>query len=147
MTYLVNTNMLARFVDRGSSARPAALRALRILKRQGDRPVIVPQVCVEFWAVATRPAAGNGLGLTPVRANSLLGRFETLFEVLPESPEIYAEWRRLVEALSVVGRQVHDARLAASMNVYGISNILTFDRGDFRRNPGLTCVRPEELAD
>jgi predicted nucleic acid-binding protein len=93
----------------------------------------VPQNCAEFWNVVTRPADRNGLGLTPTDANRLLHLIERLFPVLPDVPEIYAEWRRLVVTFSVSGVQVHDARLVAVMNVNRITHILTLNTADFGR--------------
>ncbi|BAU07165.1 MULTISPECIES: type II toxin-antitoxin system VapC family toxin [Fischerella] len=85
----------------------------------------------EFWNVATRPAAKNGLGLTPTYANRLLQIIERLFPLLPDTPAIYSEWRRLVVTYSVSGVQVHDARLVASMKANGVTHILTFNTRDF----------------
>jgi predicted nucleic acid-binding protein len=65
--------------------------------------------------------------------------------LLPDTPDIYPEWRRLVLAIGVSGRQVHDARLAAVMRAHGVTHILTFNASDFTRYPGITVVHPREL--
>jgi predicted nucleic acid-binding protein len=46
---------------------------------------------------------------------------------------MYAEWKRLVVAHSVLGSKVHDARLVAAMAVHGVRRILTFNTSDFSR--------------
>jgi predicted nucleic acid-binding protein len=51
--------------------------------------------------------------------------------VLPDSPLVYPEWKRLILEHSVTGVRAHDARLVAVMNVHGVRRILTFDRDDF----------------
>jgi hypothetical protein len=68
---------------------------------------------VEFWNVATRPAAQNGLGLTPAQAERQLRLVERVFRRLEDSTTVYPEWRRLVVAYSVSGVKVYDARLVA----------------------------------
>jgi predicted nucleic acid-binding protein len=50
-----------------------------------------------------------------------------------------------VIAHSVVGVEVHDAKLVASMNAYGITHLLTFNTGDFERYPGITVVDPANV--
>lgn len=66
--------------------------------------------------------------------------------LLPDREAIYREWRRLVVAHAVSGVQVHDARLAAAMLVHGITHLLTLNSADFVRFPGITAVRPSEIA-
>lgn len=57
-----------------------------------------------------------------------LERLEDLFLVLPDVPEIYPEWKRLILQYGVVGVNVHDARLVASMLVHRRSPYLNFQR-------------------
>ena len=104
--------------------------------------MIVPQVVVEFWCVATRPISRNGFGLLPHEVDESLTFVETLFELVPDVPGVHDEWRRLVRAHGVSGVQVHDARLAAAMRVHGISHILTLNDVDFERYAGITAVQP-----
>jgi predicted nucleic acid-binding protein len=84
--------------------------------------------------------------MTASQAEAELARIERIFPLLPEVPEIYAEWRRLVVTHEVMGIQVHDARLVAAMRVHGISHILTFNTQDFRRYADITVVHPAEVA-
>ena len=69
-----------------------------------------------------------------------------LLTLLPDVPAIYPEWRRLVVAHSGLGVRVHDARIVAAMNVYGVSNLLTFNGPDFSRYPGIHVVHPNDVA-
>lgn len=144
MIYLVDTNILLRFADRKHSLHPVVRAAVRKLRRSGHQMQIASQNCVEFWNVATRPAAKNGLGLTPVDADRLLRLIERLFPLLLDAPAIYQEWRRLVVAFGVSGVQVHDARLVAAMKVNGLTHILTFNTTDFTRyaSAGIVAVDP-----
>ena len=51
----------------------------------------------------------------------------------PESPAIYAQWKRLIIRHNVHGVKVHDTRLVAAMNVHFIRKIQTFNTTDFER--------------
>jgi len=68
---------------------------------------------------------------------------ERYCRLLPDSLATHQEWRRLIVTHSVMGVEVHDARLVASMNVHGIGGLLTFDSKDFKRYPGISVVSPE----
>jgi hypothetical protein len=75
--------------------------------------------------------------------------FEAAFGLLPESVGIYSEWKRLVSAAGIIGKQVHDARLAAVCVVHHISHVLTFNVGHFQRlaaAASLRIVSPDQVA-
>jgi len=71
---------------------------------------------------------------------------ERHFPVLPDSPFVYERWKTLVLVHKVIGVNVHDARLAAAMLVHGVTHILTANVRDFVRYPGVTAVRPDQIA-
>ncbi len=123
MIYLVDTNVLLRFADRNHPSHPFMRSAVRKLRQEGHTLQVTTQNCVEFWNVATRPASRNGFGLISADADRLLRLIERLFPLLPGTSTLYPEWRRLVVTFEVSGVQVHDARLAAAMNVYGITGV------------------------
>jgi predicted nucleic acid-binding protein len=145
--YLVDTNVLLRFVDRRDPLHPTMRAAIRKLRQAGHHLYIAPQNCVEFWNVATRPPERNGFGLTPTDTNWSLRLIERLFSVLPEQPTVYLAWRQLVVQFSVRGVQVHDARLVAMMQTHNITHILTTNTADFARytSIGVTAVDPTSV--
>jgi predicted nucleic acid-binding protein len=106
---------------------------------------IVPQNISEFWNVCTRPLNQNGLGFSSDQTNAETSRLETLFQLVLDEPGIYKEWRQLVVRYAVNGLRVHDARLVAAMRVHGISHLLTFDAGDFKRYREITVMTPPEV--
>ena len=55
----------------------------------GEQLLCFRQNLVEFWNASTRPVTGNGLGFTPEQAARYVDRFQALFELLPETPEIF----------------------------------------------------------
>ena len=68
-----------------------------------------------------------------METDELLQDLEKAFSLLPNSDDVYREWRRLVVKYNVAGVQVHDARLAASMIAHNVTRILTFNVTDFER--------------
>ncbi|NOZ40567.1 MAG: PIN domain-containing protein [Planctomycetes bacterium] len=66
---MLDTNILIRLVNGEEDPlfRPAQ-NALKLLRRENHLLTLVPQVLYEFWVVATRPLANNGLGMTTQEA-------------------------------------------------------------------------------
>jgi hypothetical protein len=66
-----------------------------------------------------------------------------------ETPDIFPAWKSMVEALGVIGKQVHDARLVAVCHVHGVANLLTFNIGHFTAlggfGPGVAIVDPANV--
>jgi len=113
---------------------------------RGDELQVVGQNLIEFWAVATRAINENGLGLTVAEAALELKKLKTTFTVLPDSADILPLWEELVVRHLVRGKQAHDARLVAAMNVHNLTHLLTFDTGDFKRYDGITVVSPASVS-
>src|SRR5215471_16739229 len=121
-------------------------RAIISLRRQDNQLFLTSQNLIEFWSVATRPVDSNGLGMSVQWAAAQLARMKRFFLVLADNAEVFGEWERLVIEQNVSGKKVHDARLVASMKVYGITHILTFNANDFSRYTGITVIQPQSLA-
>ena len=67
------------------------------------------------------------------------------FPVLPETPQLFPEWHRLVVQYRVMGKQAHDARLVAIMNINGLTHLLTFNVNNFRAYD-VTVVSPDDVV-
>jgi predicted nucleic acid-binding protein len=146
MAYLLDTNILLRWVQPSDPMNAAATGSVKELLRRGESLYVTPQNYVEFWSVATRPANVNGLGMTPAEADAEIQHLEGLFPLLPDIPAVYAEWRQIVLSVGVSGPRAHDARLAAVMRAHGITHVLTFNPADFQSFPGITIVRPQDVS-
>jgi len=145
--YLVDTNIMLRFLIRNDAAYPSIRQAVRILKSRHEQLVTTSQNIAEFWNVCTRPtAARGGLGLSIVATEQRVKLLERHFRVLADTPLVYAEWRSIVLNHQVIGVHVHDARLVAAMKVHGIASILTINVTDFKRYPSISVISPEQIA-
>jgi predicted nucleic acid-binding protein len=145
MSTLLDTNMVTRCAQPTHPTCPPAADALTLLRQQGEQLCLVPQNFYEFWVVATRPTAQNGLGFTPAQAQVEIARLKALFTVLDDTSAVFPEWERLVVAYQVSGKNAHDARLVAAMNVHGIGRLLTFNKPDFHRYHGIAVLSSEDV--
>ncbi len=145
MIYLVDTNVLLRSIHTTDPMYSDARRAVAVLINQRHQLAVIGQNLIEFWAVATRPLANNGLALSIAVTAEHIEEFQQTFSRLPDTPDIFPRWQRLVERHEVSGRQVHDARLVAAMLVHGVSHILTFNDRDFKRYTEITVVNPQDV--
>jgi predicted nucleic acid-binding protein len=131
--YVLDTNVLLRIAQRNHPMHREARDCVRLLLRRKDELQIVPQVMFEFWVVATRPVANNGLGLAVDNVKRKLEKAESFFELLPDTAAIYHEWLRLVHAYAVLGVGAHDARIVAAMKTHAVTHLITFNADDFKR--------------
>lgn len=145
MKYLLDTNILLRLVEPNHPQHKEAGEALKKLKIQNAEFYIFLQNISEFWNVCTRPKDKNGLGLSIAKTDLQLKRFERFFSFLPDTTEVYKNWRKLVVNHSVSGIQVHDAKIAAAMKAHNIENLLTFNAKDFKRYPDIKAVEPKDV--
>lgn len=145
MKVLVDTNIFVRCAQRGHPERGACLRAVDQLLETGHDLAFCAQVAIEFWAVATRPAAANGLGFSIEQTESALRDADESMACLPEPPALALLWRQLVNRYEVRGRQAHDARLVAFMLSHGISRVLTLNTQDFARYTEITTLHPTDV--
>ena len=91
--------------------------------------------------MATRPVEVNGYGWTAMEAEAKVAELLRQFPLFPETPAIFPEWLRLASHHGIIGKQVHDARLVAQLNVHSVPHLLTFNVGDFQPY-GILAVSP-----
>jgi predicted nucleic acid-binding protein len=143
---LVDSNVLIRWVQPENIDFPTVTAAIDILLAQGIELCYTSQNLGEFWNVSTRPALGNGFGLSPEEADRKAKSFEKRLRLLPDDPLVHREWRTLLVDYRVSGVQVHDTRLVAAMNVYGVNQLLTYNTKDFRRFTQIEALHPADVA-
>jgi predicted nucleic acid-binding protein len=146
MAYLIDSNIFIRLASRNDPLRQICLDALRKLRSRNEEICYTPQVVIEFWNVCTRPAtARGGLDLSVDQTERKVRLIERHFVLLPDNLATFREWRRLAVTHSLIGLAVHDAKLVASMNVHGVTNLLTLNETDFKRYTNINAVNPSDL--
>lgn len=146
MSFLVDTNVLLRSVEPLHPQHGLAVEAVSRLLAEGTPVYFTLQNIAEFWNVATRPVDKNGLGFSTTTVLGEVEKIESLLTILPDTPAVYEEWKRLVVEQGVSGVKVHDARLVATMKTHGVTGLLTFNIEDFARYTGVEARHPKTLA-
>lgn len=110
-----------------------------------DRPMCISlQVCREFLVVLTRqPVSGRVFALPESLA--ALDVWLTGCRVLEEDSSVLQECLRLVQQFGVLGKQVHDCNIVATMRAHGIRHLATRNAADFKRYASLLSL--EAVAD
>lgn len=116
-----------------------------MLLKNSDTLFITLRNISEFWNVCTCPSDKNGLGFTIAETDAELKQIEQVFDLLPDTSDVYRNWRELVVKHSVSGVQVHDAKLVAAMKAHNIENLLTFNTKDFKRYSDIRAVEPKDI--
>ena len=140
--YLLDTNVLLYLANPGAPEHNTAKAAVARLFAGGERPVIAAQVLFEFWSVATRPAAANGLGWSVARAHAEIDAIRNRFSLLEEPSAVVDLWLDIVAAHGLKGKRIHDAHLLATLKANGLTRLLTFNVADFPPEPGISIVTP-----
>ncbi len=146
MAHLFDTNTFLRLAENDYSLRPVVFNAIIKLSAAGEILYYTQQILSEFWNVCTRPvSARGGLGLTIEETQRKANLIQKQFVLLPDNLSTFQEWRKLVSTHKVSGAKVHDAKIAASMIVYRVPTIVTFNTKDFDRFPKLTAIDPNDI--
>lgn len=143
--YLLDTNVVMRFCNPSDVQHELATDAISRLLMQSDECLLVTQVIIEFWVVATRPTQVNGLGWTVEQTRSTIDQLLDRFLFLEESPQIFPNWLNLVTTNRVMGKRTHDARIIAAMLANEITHLLTFNPSDFAGISSITIIHPQDL--
>jgi len=143
--WLVDTNILLSSAQTSHPVYGNVARVVGVLLTCEDELFVIAQNVIEFCAVATRPIANNGFGLTTAQATQELTKLKALFAILPNTADILPAWEEVVVKHQVLGKQVYDARLVAAMIVHNLTHLLTFNTGDFKRFTVITAVNPQNL--
>jgi predicted nucleic acid-binding protein len=147
MTCLPDSNIVLRLVNKLDPNHLLVSNALRKLEGNGEILIIVPQILVEFWVVATRPKDVNGLGMRPDEAQIELDYLQEMFTLFPENAKIFDEWKAIVTKHKVSGKPSHDARIVAAMKTHKIDKILTLNPQDFKRFDEIISITPQQVLD
>ena len=148
MACLLDSGILLRLINADDEAHLIIRQAVDTLIAGRDELWITTQNIAELWNVATRPVVNNGLALSPTQVAKLYD--ETIAPVcgiLTEAESHPDVFRRLLKQYNVVGKQVHDARLLASMLTWQIDSILTLNERNFRRYEpeGISVLTPPSI--
>lgn len=136
--YLTDTDVLIAI----SLGRSGVIEAMDQRRKEPATFFMTLQNICEFWNVATRPKPNNGLGLSPELTRRAVDRLQLGFKLLPETAAVQDELLQLLREHKVRGKQIYDARLAATVRGYKLDGILTLNARDFMRYGGVIPIVP-----
>jgi predicted nucleic acid-binding protein len=145
MPVLVDTSVLLRLRDPNDPNHSSCRAALDPAQVNRHGIHLCAQVLIEYWVVATRPAANNGFGLSPADAEADVVALRALLPCVPEPADVANRWQALVTRHAVSGKPAHDARLVAVMEAHRLRRLLTLNPSDFGRYVGIEVMSPPEL--
>jgi len=145
LRYAVDTNVLLRISQRADPQHDLVKSAIRALVARDVELCFTAQSLGEFWNVSTRPVERNGYGLSTQGADDHLAFIESTYSLLPDDYRVAQVWRKLLVEHGVRGAEVHDAHIAASLQVHDISYLVTFNAPDFKRFTSLTALHPAQI--
>jgi predicted nucleic acid-binding protein len=122
---LLDTNILVYLASPASPRHALCQHAVETLIQRGGKPAFSSQVVYEFWSVATRPAAANGLGWPVADARRAIDGFRREFDLLHDSPEVLDIWLDMVVA-----------------KANGVSRLLTCNAADFPPDSDIAILTP-----
>ncbi len=118
-----------------------ANRRLSKLLMQKNEIWISRQVIREYLVTMTRPAIVGG-SITPEEALNNVSIFMAVYKVADETSEVTARLLSLLQQVSVVGSQIYDANIVATMQTYNMSRLLTHNTVDFLRYNAFVTLLP-----
>jgi predicted nucleic acid-binding protein len=145
---LLDTNILLRITPEDPDVGLHRLATQSALIRLVDNyviPCIATQSLAEYWNRASRPQSDMGLGITSGLVRQRIDRFSRSYTVLREAEETHETWLNLCCKYDVIGKTVHDARLAALALSHGIRDILTLNADHFRRFIEIKTHTPADI--
>jgi len=137
----IDTNVLVYASTVRSPFHQVARQALQQHYDAGVELWISRQILREYLATLTRSQSFTD----PLSIDTLLEEirvYQSRFQVAEDNAQVTASLLRLMQQVAVGGKQVHDANIVATMQAYGIDQLLTHNTIDFERFAGLITVLP-----
>lgn len=130
---MLDTNVFLSATDEDRVEHRHAMLVLNDWAGRGTALYASGQIMREYLAVATRPVAGNGLGLKQADAVANVRAFRTRTNLLAEDARVTDGLLSLLTETSCSGKKIHDANIVATMLVHGIDTLVTMNVADFTR--------------
>ena len=139
----LDTNILVRANVATAPDHQQVIALLRVLRKRRTLLWISQQIIREYIATVTRPQTF----MKPLDIATALGRaryFQTHFRVAQDNSLVLGKLFDLLTAVAVGGKQIHDANIVATMQVYSLKSLLTLNPADFNRFlPYINVLSPE----
>src|SRR4030042_4322788 len=106
-------------------------QSLKNLINSNSQIFVSTQILREFFAVVTnKKYMKNPLSVN--EANKQIKFFQSNFNILPINENVINQLLNLTEKYNITGQKVHDTTITATMLEYGLTEILTYNKIDFK---------------
>ncbi|MBE7512410.1 MAG: PIN domain-containing protein [Anaerolineales bacterium] len=141
----VDTNALIRLHIQMAPDHISVQTALKALVIRQHELWLNRQVLHEYANVLTRPQS-YVQPIPPGDVAKQLRQFETTYRIADETPAVSQELYKLMETVSLGGKQIHDANIVATMMAYQIPLLFTLNIVDFQRfNHLIRIITPQDV--
>ncbi len=130
---LLDTNIPTYSKQPGRPEYVRVTQKLTELIDDGEDLIICPQHLYEFYAVASRPVAQNGFGLSSDDARKEMNEIKDAYTFINDPTDLFDNWHLLIQQYKTTGKPSHDTRLVAFMQGQNINKIYTLNATDFNR--------------
>jgi len=137
---LLDTNVLVYSITGAAPQHQDSRDVVQRAVNGGIPAILVPQVILEAYSTVTSPHRVNR-PLSPTQAASWLRSLRAALSVKPVPLDALDEFDALVAAHPRVGADAFDLFLVAQMRCHGITDICTYNVGDFVL-PGVHALEP-----
>ncbi|MGD9614894.1 MAG: type II toxin-antitoxin system VapC family toxin [Alphaproteobacteria bacterium] len=139
---IVDTNVLVYALD-ADAPQHAAARALLDAARADTAATlfVTTQILCEFYSIVTNPRRVR-MPRTTAEATTAISDLLTFLHVLPIPAHAVDGLLDLLHRRPVIGGDVFDLQIIATMQANGIQRIYTFNTADFDGFPELSVITP-----
>lgn len=137
----VDTNVLISMDITTAPQHQAALNIVQRYRHSGSELWISRQILREYLANVTRPQKFAN-PLSAKTATDRVRDFLAWFNIAEDDFQVTIRLLALLEQIPMGWKQVHDANIVATMQVYHIRHLLTHNVKDFSRFAHLITIVP-----
>ena len=128
----LDTSLIVAATVEAHPSHGAATSFLDDLVSEASQLCISPQICREFLVVLTRQPVSHRV-FTIEEAIAVLDMWATGCMLLEDNADVVRTCLGLVRRHGVLGKQVHDCNVVATMLAHGIRRLATRNPADFKR--------------
>jgi len=137
----IDTNVLIYANLRQSAFYPYALKKLRELWKNGNGFWVSRQILREYLSAMTRQKEfSESIPISNLIED--INYFSKTFFVAEDTAQVTEKLLSLIGQIPTGGKQIHDANIVATMQVYGIGHLLTHNISDFERFSDVITIVP-----
>jgi uncharacterized protein len=138
---IIDTNVLVYALDADAPQHADSRRLLDAAQETPATLYVTSQILCEFYSIVTNPRRVSK-PRSPSEALDAISGLLSFLQVLPVPANAVEGWIELTRQHPVIGADIFDLQLVATMKANTISRIYTFNADDFNVLTPLTVVTP-----